>query len=496
MNPRWALSVCALLSAGGVLSVGAGAPELERLSADAHRSTRVFDRSGHPLAESLSPRDTRNRPVALENVSPSVVAALLATEDRRFYEHGGIDLRATLRAALANLHALRVEQGGSTLTQQLARLLRVDAAVERGESPPGRTVSQKLLEAHLALRLEQAHSKPAILQAFLNRAPFGNSAVGIDAAAWRYFNVSADALSPAQAAMLVALIRGPSFYDPFAHPDRLRERTHRVLDGMHQTGHLTDLQWQRARAEPLNPQRHSTERSSVHALALARREWRGRGGGRWPDQLHLTVDRTLESRIRRVVQDEAPKIYSRGARSSAVVVIDVPSGEVLAAVGATFEDNPHWGEYSAVTAERQPGSALKPFLYGLALEKGLSAAELAADIERPFADTWGIYKPRNYDELYHGPVRFRAALAQSLNVAAVDVLDRVGQPEFYSTLEAFGLTTLERRSAHYGLGIVLGSSPVHLIDLTNAYAALARRGEWRTWTVLKPSEARLQDRDP
>ncbi|MEO1173793.1 MAG: penicillin-binding transpeptidase domain-containing protein, partial [Myxococcota bacterium] len=200
--------------------------------------------------------------------------------------------------------------------------------------------------------------------------------------------------------------------------------------------------------------------------------------------LTLTVDARLEDELRRIMQEEAPKIYSRGARSAAVVVIDVASGEVRAAVGSTFEDNPVWGEFSAVTAERQPGSALKPFLYGEALAAGDTAASLAADIERPFPDTWGIYKPRNYDERYHGPVRYRAALAQSLNVAAVDLLTRVGLERFYRTLERAGISTLSRRPSHYGLGLVLGSAPVRLVDLTNAYAALARDGEWRPWTVL------------
>ncbi len=432
--------------------------------------------------------ETRSWPVSLDAMSPHVIAAVLAAEDRRFQEHGGLDFRAIARAALHNARALRVEQGGSTLTQQLARLLAADRARSRGEPIPRRSFRQKLEEAHLALRLESALDKGTLLEAFLNRAPFGHGAVGIEAAARRYFDVSAASLSAARAAWLVALIRGPSYYDPFAHPERVSARTERILAAMREQGHLTAEQDSRARGEAVIPRRHALDRQNVHALALARREWDRRGGGQTPAELPLTIDARLEETIRKIVRDEAPKIYRRGARSSAVVVLDNREGSVLAAVGATFEENPLWGQFSAVTSKRQPGSALKPFLYAAALADGDTAASLAADIERPFPDTWGIYKPKNYDELYHGPVRYRAALAQSLNVAAVDVLSKVGLDRFYRTLEAFGITTLERRPEHYGLGLTLGSAPVMLIDLANAYAALARGGEWRPWTVLRTHE--------
>ncbi|MEM6732411.1 MAG: transglycosylase domain-containing protein, partial [Myxococcota bacterium] len=431
---RGVLTALAFTSAALVLSVLPGVGELPERSRLDHRSTEVVDRHGRPLSESLSARDTRNRPVALSDVSPHIASALLAVEDRRFYAHGGIDPLATARAAWSNLVELRVVSGGSTLTQQLARLLSADAAVAAGRPVPERTAVQKLREAHLALRLEQSFDKHEILELFLNRAPFGHSAVGVEAAARRYFDTSARTLSVEQSAWLIALIRGPSFYDPFEHRVRLERRMRSVLSAMHTKGFLTDSQVERAKATPVIPHRYAIPGESIHARGLARREWRAKGGGALPERLALTVDARLEERIRAIVRDEAPKIYRRGARSSAVVVLDHHQGEVLAAVGSTFEENPHWGEFSAVTALRQPGSALKPFLYAAALERGETAASLAADIEKPFPDTWGIYKPKNYDELYHGPVRYRAALAQSLNVAAVDVLADVGLEGFFSTL--------------------------------------------------------------
>jgi penicillin-binding protein 1C len=183
------------------------------------------------------------------------------------------------------------------------------------------------------------------------------------------------------------------------------------------------------------------------------------------------------------------RVYSRGGRSAAAVVIDNQSGDVLALVGAALPDNPLWGEFNAATAVRQPGSALKPFVYAAALEQGMTAATLAADIERPFPDTWGIYSPENYDGAFHGPVRLRDALAQSLNVAAVDVLSRTGLGNAFGLLDRAGLKTLDRRPSYFGLGLTLGSGGVRLIDLANAYAALARGGVALPWQILVEAES-------
>ncbi|MEL6339418.1 MAG: penicillin-binding protein 1C [Myxococcota bacterium] len=491
----WFLSVSACALGGFAASVhGSPAPDLSG-SEQAHRSTRVVDRDGTVLAESLSPLGTRRLWKSLESIAPPVIQAALSVEDHRFRDHGGIDFWAAARAAIGNLKAGRVVEGGSTLSQQVARMLAQDRALRQNEPTPSRSLEQKLREAHLALRLERFLSKDQILETFLNRAPFGNGAVGIEAAAQRYYGQNALSLSVAQSAFLVGLIRGPSFYNPYRYPERARARRNRVLARMRSLGTITEPQYRRALNEETTPNRQHTARYGVHAVELARRVWRERSPEtRMPPTLRTTIDAKLESRIRGLLRGEAARLYVRGGRSAAVVVIEHATGEVLAAVGSSFEDNPLWGHYSAVTAERQPGSALKPFLYAVALAQGATPATLAADIERPFPDTWGIYKPRNYDERYHGPVRYRAALAQSLNVAAVDVLDRVGLPAFFSLLNDAGLTTLTRRPQHYGLGIALGSAPVRLIDLTNAYAMLARGGHFEPWQILVDTN-RHQSRD-
>lgn len=459
--------------------------DAERLALAPVQSLRWVDRHDRPLAERVGALDARLAPVRLEDVSPHVVGALIAAEDRRFLAHPGVDLLATLRAAWQNLTHLQVVSGGSTLTQQLARLLETERALRAGTPPPARGLWQKLREAHLALRLERTLDKPQILEAFLNRAPFGNTAIGIEAAAQRYFAASAAALSAAQAAYLAGLPKGPTAYDPARSPERAMARQRRVLAAMRSRGALTEAQHERALAEPVRPRLHAPAPAAPHAVALARFSLEQQGRAQPTGTVALTIDVELQAFVQEVLASEAERLYRRGGRSAAALVLDTASGEVLAAVGAAFVDNPLWGQYSAVTAVRQPGSALKPFLYAAALEGGLTAASLAADIDRPFPDTWGVFMPENYDERMHGPVRLREALAQSLNVAAVDVLARTGLGRFYELLARAGLTTLERRPSYYGMGLVLGSAGVRLIELTNAYAMLARGGLAKPWKVLR-----------
>lgn len=487
MRPSAALAVAAFFGAALRLSL-LTPPGLPERTAPGD-STLYRDRHGRHLSERVGPLEHRQLPVRLADVSPNYIAALLAAEDRRFFSHGGIDLLSVARAMRDNAVSLRVVGGGSTLTQQLARLLYAEERWRMGRSAAPRSLWQKLIEAHLTLRLEHHNSKERILESFINRVPLGGGTLGLASAAERYFATGPSALSLGQAATLAALTKGPSYYDAFSHRDRLEARRDWVLRRMVAVGSVSSAQLERAKAEGLKLQGKPAVHHAPHAIALARRTKREARG-----IVDLTIDAELQGKTEQIVQEELARIYRRGARSAAVVVLETQSGDVLAAVGSGFEDNPIWGAFSAITAERQPGSALKPFLYATALESGHTAASIAADIEKPFSDTWGVYKPKNYDERYHGPVRYRAALAQSLNVAAVDVLSRVGLEPFYRKLDAFGLSTLERRPGHYGLGLTLGSAPVRLLDLANAYAALARGGVLDAWHIFADAPWRSPDR--
>ncbi|MFC1610904.1 penicillin-binding protein 1C [Myxococcota bacterium] len=451
------------------------------------QSTIWVDRHGARLAHHGSALDTVTDPVSLDQVSPDLVLAILAAEDHRFFKHPGIDALATARAAWQNLCELRIVSGGSTITQQLARLLYTESALLAGQEAPARDLWQKLKEARLALRLEVTFDKDTLLEAFLSRAPFGNLAVGIEAASHRYFGVGADSLSLAQAAYLAGLPKGPTHYNPIRWPERAQARQRYVLGLMLVNGMITGGQHQRALAETVGPSLHAMAHGFVHAIDLARTTLT-EAGLPARGQVELTIDARLQRDVAEILATQVPKVYGRGGRSAAAVVIDNASGDVLALVGAAFAGNPLWGHYNAATATRQPGSALKPFIYAAALDKGLTAATLAADIERPFPDTWGVYMPDNYDLEFHGPVRFREALAQSLNVAAVDVLFRVGVANAFQVLDDAGLKTLDRRPSFFGLGLTLGSGGVRPIDLTNAYAALARGGVFRPWRIVQSVE--------
>jgi len=485
-STRWLL-------AGAVATVSLAAAGLWPIAEDTlalgpAQSTVWVDRYGDRLSEQVSVLGTVVEPVELESVSANLVLAVLATEDKRFYRHPGIDALAVARAAWQNLTTLSVVSGGSTITQQLARLLYTERALLAGEPTPARSLWQKLREARMALRLEVTFDKDTILEAFLNRAPFGNLAVGVQTASQRYFGVSADGLSLSQAAFLAGLPKGPTHYNPFRRAERAANRHAHVLARLHANAMITDGQLARALAEPVSPRLHATAHGFVHVVDLAR-DLLAKSGLATHGTVELTIDARLQRDVAAIVATQVPKIYARGGRSSAVVVIDNESGDVLALLGAAFADNPVWGQYNGATAIRQPGSALKPFIYAAALEMGLTAATLAADIDRPFPDTWGIYMPDNYDREYHGPVRFREALAQSLNVAAVDTLFRVGVANAFRVLDDVGLKTLDRRPSYFGLGLTLGSGGVRPIDLTNAYAALARGGIARPWRVVRAVDA-------
>ncbi len=541
------LVVVALLSIALPVSI-------ERLNADTLTSARFTDRFGVPLAEEVGAvAQMRRQPVPLDRVAADVTSVLIYTEDRRFFHHGGVDVRATLRALLQNARAGRVLSGGSTLTQQLARLILgyealaehsqsivahssavhvVGSAVQGGDSPHThvtqkrrrRGLWQKIEEAHLAMRLEQSFSKKEILSAYLNQAFFGQNTIGIQAAATRYFDTDAASLSLAQSAFLIGLLRGPSAYDPLRHFSAAKARQERLLRAMRSAGRLSTARFDRAMLEVLSPRRTILARQAVHAIELAKREFlkagerqgcnalsgngisnggvrdaeaclavdktkvlmkrQGRASIGLRGEVRLTIDASLQADVESILSTEIERIYQKGARSGAVVVIEQETGEVWALVGAAFVSNPAWGQFDASQATRSPGSALKPFLYATALMQGDTAATWAWDLKLPHRDTWGIYMPENYDKNEYGPVRSREALAQSLNLSAVDVLHRTGIAATISTLQKCGISTFDRRASYFGLGLTLGSAGVKLLELTNAYATLARGGLYRPWTVM------------
>lgn len=435
-------------------------------------SLRIYDRNELLLREVLSDESSIAQRVALQDLPLYVRHAIIAIEDKNFYSHWGIDVGAVLRAAWQNLRALRVVSGASTLTQQTARLI---LHTERG-------FLQKIWTVLFALRMELYLSKDEILEEYFNRAPFGNQAFGIAAASARYFQKPPSLLTLAEAALLAGLPQAPSRYNPFHYLSKAKARQAEVLRRMAALGFITDAQLRDALAQPIDlapAKRAFSAPHFVDAVLLHQA----------PHQrvqaIYTTLDLPLQEACERYVREHLWRLRFHNVTNAAVVVMDNHTGDILAMVGsADYFKAEIDGAYNGALAARQPGSALKPFTYALALEKGMTASTLLPDLPLPFPipdrqRPDGIseaFFPQNFDKKFHGPVRLRQALACSYNITAVKVLEYVGVENLYNLLRSLGFTTLSRAASYYGLGLTLGNSDVRLLEMVRAYSIFVRDG--------------------
>ena len=445
----------------------------------------IVDRHGVVLRSTRAADGSRHRWVPLEEIDPDLIAAFVAAEDRRFYRHGGVDWRGAGRAAVGNLRAGRVVSGASTITMQLARLLR----------PVPRTWTGKVQQTLWALRLERQLGKQQILEQYLNRIPLGQGAAGVEAAASLYFGASAANVSLGQAALLAGITRSPSAWSPFTAPARAARARGRVLARLETAGYASGDAVARARAEPaaaaasgsrfLAPHFTTWLLAAHHGDTAATAVPRAANG-----VVRTSLDAVLQAQVEGEVRHTAEQLAEQGGRHAAAVVLDNATGEVLAWVGSPDFWSDTAGQVDMVTGLRQPGSTLKPFLYALAFDRGFTAATVLPDLPRVFQTASGPYAPRNYDRRFHGPVRAREALASSYNVTAVELADRIGASALLETLHRAGFVSLTRSPDHYGLGLALGNGEVSLIELANGYRALVAGGEWRPWRARSGPETR------
>ena len=430
-------------------------------------SLTIEDRHGLPLRTTRAADGSRTRWLALGDVDPQLIQAFVALEDRRFYAHAGVDLRAAARALAQDLGGGRVVSGASTITMQLARLL----------VPTSHGIGGKLAQALWALRLERHLTKQQILEQYLDRVPLGQGALGVDAAAALYFGASATRLSPGQAALLAGLASAPAADNPFVAPDRARARRALALRRMLELGYVTAADAARARAEPVVATRGDPAFLAPHFTSRVL-QWAEDSGvalaGTWRTSLDLPLQTELEAEVRHTVA----LLRDRGVRHAAAVVLDNASGDVLAWVGSPDFWADSAGQVDMVVSPRQPGSALKPFLYALAFDRGLSPATVLPDVLHTYQTATGPYQPRNYDRRFHGPVRAREALASSFNVPAIELTDRLGVGSLLGVLHRAGFASLSRTADYYGLGLALGNGDVTLLEMANAFRALANDGEW------------------
>jgi penicillin-binding protein 1C len=460
------------------------------LKMDAIESTVVVDRNGVELYEALGGDGTRARQLRPEDVPAIVAAATVAAEDRRFWSHHGIDPMAVLRAIKQNVAEGSIVEGGSTITQQAAKLLRLRRGADRR-----RGWRTKLHEAVIALRLEHRLSKREILALYLNLASYGNQTTGFERASRIYFGVGSEMLTPAQAAFLAGLPQRPSTFNPYRNQALATSRQRVVLARMAAAGAISRARLDEARAERLAFSRDDRRFLAPHFVEMV---LAGQGSSR-PGRIQTTLDAALQADIAGILQTQRAALNRHGAANVAVVVLDNQRHEWLAWEGSgDYFDATHGGGINGPSVPRQPGSALKPFTYALAFEKGFTPASVLPDVPLSFptAQPGVVYSPRNYDGRYRGPLLARTALAGSENVPAVSLASDVGVPDLLRFLRRAGFSTFDRTAAYYGLGLTLGNAEVRLDELVAAYSAFATGGEWRRPTYLidrrQPVDFRLK----
>src|SRR5256714_3240208 len=434
------------------------------------QSIALLDRNGIPLRESRV-AERFSRELAFEEVPPHVIDAVLAAEDKRFYSHHGIDWLATGRALVAGLRRGRIISGASTITQQLVKI---------SQRRP-RTLRAKLIESVTALRLEQSWSKNQILVAYLNRLDFGNLNSGLAAAAVYYSARPISDLSDAEAAFLAGLPRNPRNRNPHlaAEPGRRRQLT--VLERMRANHRLDAARFDRPLAESLTLRPPQRRFRAPHFVEMVLQQLPEMPAA----EIRTTLDFRLNEQVETIIRDRLAQLREQNVHNAAAVVIDNATGDVIALVGSENYFAPGAGQVNGAWAQRSAGSALKPFTYLLALERGATPATMVADVRTSFPAAGGFYRPENYNRRCYGPVRYRTALASSLNIPAVKVLLAAGGPAaLHERLRESGLTTLNRPPAIYRIGLTLGNCEARLLEMTNAYASLARLGEFRPWRVL------------
>jgi penicillin-binding protein 1C len=394
----------------------------------------------------------------LKSVPVRFFQVLLEYEDRRFFVHPGVDLLAVARAAAQNLKQRRIVSGGSTITMQVIRSARKNRS---------RTFLEKAREMLLALRLEMSSSKKEILELYAAHAPFGGNIVGIDAASWFYFSRSAEALSWAEAAFLAVLPNDPGLVSGEANRRLLREKRDRLLARLHQRNILSPLEYALARAEKIPDRSGPVPRLATHLLSTLAAMKPG-------EYVFQTgIQPRLQEMLLRIVQSEGEKLLTKNIRNLAALVIDNRHGTVAAYVGNVSRDRrvEHGQDVDLIQSPRSTGSILKPFLYAALLhEGGLTPRTLVTDTPVHFSG----YIPENFDRRFRGAVPAREALAWSLNIPAIHMLQQYGIPRFYNLLKKWGMTTLTRPPGGYGLTLILGGAEGTLYQVTRMYAGLVQ----------------------
>jgi len=426
------------------------------------QSIQILDRNGKLLYEKRQNNFGSQDFLLFEEIPQSIIDAVVAIEDKNFFSHFGINPKSILRAVLQNHQAGKIVSGGSTITQQLVRNLL---------KPEKRSYLYKAREALLAIKLETRMNKKEILETYLNNIYFGHQAYGVQAASQILFEKNIAELSKAESAFLVGLIQSPSNYDPYKNFTSAKERQTRVIDAMS----ITEEEKVELKKEPIILGSGRVNIKAPHFVMWILEKI----GNTDEKEIITTLDLNLQIEVEQIVERHLKKLEDKNVTSAAVVILDAKNGELLSMIGsADYFNVEHDGAVNIALSKRQPGSALKPFTYALALRNGETAATTIADIETQFFTQDGNpYTPRNYDYGYHGLVRYRDTLANSYNIPAIKVLEKVSVEKLLQFLQKAGINTLNKTPEYYGLALTLGSGEIKLLELTQAYGMLARGGK-------------------
>ncbi|MDO8510139.1 MAG: PBP1A family penicillin-binding protein, partial [bacterium] len=447
-------------------------------------STKIYDRTGEVLLYDVH-LNVRRTVVPLEMISDNAKEATIAIEDKDFYTHNGIQPRSIFRAVLVNLSSRRFSQGGSTLTQQV---------VKNTLLTQEKTITRKLKEWLLALKLERILEKDEILALYLNETPYGGNIYGIEEASRSYFGKKSSDLTIAEAAYLAALPRAPSYYSPYGNNrDRLEDRKNLVLREMKNNNLVTEEEYAAALAEKVvfkSPQDNSIK--APHFVMYIKDYLEEKYGEKVLEEGGLKVTTSLDWKLQEKAEGITKKFALENetkfnAENAAMVALDPSTGQILVMIGSRdyFDENID-GNYNVTTAHRQPGSAFKPIVYAAAFNKGYTPDTVLFDLPTEFSTTCSpegrplgasakCYHPVNYDNTFKGPMTLRSTLAESRNIPSIKVLYLAGMKDSINLASTMGVTTLGSPN-QYGLTLVLGGGEVTLLELTGAYGVFANEG--------------------
>lgn len=432
-------------------------------------TTHLYDRKGRILYEIY--REQNRTPVKLNELPWYVAKATIAIEDKDFYNHRGVSLVGGIIRAIKEMILKKNLQGGSTITQQLVKTALLS---------PERTISRKIKEIILALWAERIFTKDQILELYLNQVPYGGASYGIEEAAKRYFGKSAKELSLVEAATLAGLPQAPTIYSPYLNPQLTLKRRNEVLEAMYQQRYINKKTLEEAKKQPLNIIPLSQTINAPHFVFFIKEKLESLYGITTVEEGGLrvitTLDLDIQQEVERILKEEIEKVRYLNVNNGAVLVVKPATGEILAMAGSVDYFATPFGAFNVITALRQPGSAIKPVMYALALQKGYTAATILDDSPVAFKlDGGEVYRPVNYDGRFHGKIPLRYALANSYNIPAVRVLATLGVDSFVEWGRKMGIVSWKDPS-FYGLSLTLGGGEVKPIELAQAYGILANLG--------------------